>query len=241
MVEKNGSGSLGREDKSVTDPYADFKNPNKKKKKKKDPVKPSNPNKAPTHLTPTGDPAADRARLRDALLQKLAEVSDDRYKEYWGPGRRQPCMSAVWDRESGRIYYNHNTKMDVTEESLEPPLKERFKKYDDGDPSWKKLEPETMPNPRGSDLPDIEVDHGVPGQHAEVRGMNEALRDARSDGRDPDLSEFMVENVKVNKEGSEGYGDRMACCENCAQMLDGADGAWDGWDRPYGNKTGFLG
>ncbi|PRY59530.1 MULTISPECIES: YwqJ-related putative deaminase [Glycomyces] len=184
--------------------------------------------RGPNHMTPSGDKDLDRQRLREALHDKIDEVSDGRDPTtFWSGAQRRPCMSAVWDRESGRVYYNHNTKGKVLEDpdGLHPILKDRYDEYKKGDGgTWKQYEPN-------------QKDHGEPGTHSETRATNEALLDAETDyakgeRRDkPKLDDFMVDNANPSNK------DFMPCCPQCTQMIDGVDGADAGWDKDeQGNK-----
>ncbi|MEU6857664.1 YwqJ-related putative deaminase [Glycomyces sp. NPDC046736] len=166
--------------------------------------------------------AQDRATLRQSLRDKIDEVSQP---GGWSGKKRKPCMSAVMDRTTGDIYYNHNVKDAVDPDDLDPLLRERYDKWlnKDNGSGWRQLE-------------ENQSMHGVPGQHSEVRALNEALKNARSQGREPKLSDFMVENAKVTRDDLPSHKVPMPCCANCAQMVDGTDGAWGGWTEPFGTK-----
>ncbi len=174
--------------------------------------------KAPTHLQPTDDIAADRRRLREALHDKIDDVKDPNNPDKWDKKQREPCVSASWDRKSGRVYYNHNDRdTPVDPNKLDPILRERYKDFQDG--KWEQQTPHNL------------VQYGEPGQHCEVRATNKALTDARAEGRTPELKDFWVDNANPkNKEP-------MRCCIQCTQMIDGADGSSSGWEVKDGKRT----
>jgi hypothetical protein len=167
------------------------------------------------------DDMIERRKERERLRQDLHDFIDAN-PNGWSGKQRKPCISAVRDKVSGRTYFNHNVKTDVDRDNLDPILKERFDRWQRG--GFKDLE--------GPDAPK----HGTPGQHSETRAMNEALKAARAEGREPRLEDFMIENAKIMNPGNPGHKAPMPCCQNCSQLLDGADGAWNGWDAPFGSK-----
>ncbi|WP_112135723.1 YwqJ-related putative deaminase [Glycomyces dulcitolivorans] len=179
--------------------------------------------RAPDKMKPSGDVEADRKRLREALHDKIDEVSDERDPStHWSGNRRRPCMSAVWDRESGKVFYNHNSKEAIDPDRLHPKLRERYDNYKDG--NWNRYEAD-------------QDKHGEPGKHSESRATNQALKEAEMDylkgeRKDrPKLEDFMVENAAPNNKKP------MPCCPQCTQMVDGVDGADRGWDKnPDGSK-----
>ncbi|SDK91369.1 YwqJ-like deaminase [Glycomyces sambucus] len=186
--------------------------------------------KAPTRMDPSGDVEADRLRLRQAVRDKIDDVSDPTNPDGWSKKQRQPCVSAVWDRESGRIYYNHNNRKDpVDPDRLDPILRRRYEDYqnrNNPNSNWK------------NDLEENQDMHGEPGQHSESRATNKALKDARADGREPRLEDFMVENGRVTSDSRSDHKQPMPCCANCTQMIDGVDGSSGGWDTDaHGKKT----
>ncbi|MCD0445030.1 hypothetical protein LO763_15545 [Glycomyces sp. A-F 0318] len=165
----------------------------------------------------SGDDAADFRRLQERLDDYI-----DANPPGWTDSQRNPCVSAVWDRTSGRVYYNHNVNEAPRRSDFDPALRGRFDDYanrNDGS-GWK------------SDLEPGQERHGVPGRHSEVRATNEALKDARAEGRDPRLDEFMAASASpVDKL-------KMPCCGNCTQMIDGVKGSSSGWSTDgHGNKT----
>jgi hypothetical protein len=161
-------------------------------------------------LEPTGVDAVDRDRLRKELHKKIDDMSDLTNPDRWGKSKREPCMSAVWDRKTGDVFYNHNDRdTPVDKDKLDPLLRERYERYENGD--WKQLEED-------------QSKHGVPGQHSETRATNEALQKAREDpNRDPKLEDFMLENANPKTKRP------MPCCGNCTQMVDGVNGSSAGW------------
>lgn len=167
-------------------------------------------------LVPTGVDKWDRDMLRKELHKKIDDVSDLTNPDFLGKSKREPCMSAVWDRKTGDVFYNHNDRdTPVDKDTLDPLLRKRFdeyEKYDKGEQSdWKRLE-------------DNQEMHGVPGQHSESRATNDALKKAREDpNRDPKLEDFMVENANPKTKRP------MPCCGNCTQMIDGVNGSSGGW------------
>ncbi|RRR98138.1 YwqJ-related putative deaminase [Glycomyces terrestris] len=180
--------------------------------------------KAPTNMKPSGDIEADRLRLRQAVRDKIDDAADQTNPDGWTKKTRQPCVSAVWDRKSGNVYYNHNVKDSVDPDDLDPILRERFQNFQDKK-NW------------DFDLEEDQTMHGIPGQHSETRATNEALKAARAEGRDPDLGDFMVENARVTSESRSDHKNPMPCCANCTQMIDGVNGSSGGWDVVDGKKT----
>lgn len=179
--------------------------------------------KATDKLVPTGVDKWDRDMLRKELHKKIDDVSDLTNPDFLGKGKREPCMSAVWDRKTGDVFYNHNDRdTPVDKDKLDPLLKERFEKYERRNETdeWKRHE-------------DNQEMHGVPGQHSETRATNDALKKAREDpNRDPKLEDFMLENANPKTKRP------MPCCGNCTQMVDGVNGSSAGWvHNADGSKT----
>lgn len=174
--------------------------------------------KAPDRLDPTDDRAADRQRLRQALHDKIDDVRNPNNPNQYPKGGA-PCVSAVWDRKSGRVYYDHNVKAIPDKNDFDPILRERMERFDNKD--W---------HERGL-RPGIQQNYGVPGQHSESRAANNALKDARAEGRDPKMDDLWIENANpLNKKP-------MKCCIQCTQMVDGADGSSAGWKGHGKSKT----
>lgn len=163
-------------------------------------------------------------RRREERLRLRQDLHDfvDANPHGWSGKKSKPAIAAVRDKVTDRTYFNHNVNS-VDADDLDPILRERFDRWQqDG---FKDLE--------GPDAPK----HSAPGTHAEARAMNEALKDARAEGREPNLADFMIETTSIMKPGSPGHKKPMPCCQNCAQFLDGADGAWNGWGEPFGHGT----
>ncbi|MEU6246235.1 hypothetical protein [Glycomyces sp. NPDC047010] len=158
----------------------------------------------------TGDKKKDHDKLKDRWNEYIDENPDG-----WSNKKRQPCVSAVWDRESGRVYYDHNVnkrdKWNMDPDELDPILRERYNKSLDRDGDFWKLQP-----------PDQDR-HGAPGTHSETRALNRALKDARADGREPWMEDFMIHNGNPKSKES------MRSCGNCTQMCDGTHGSKAGW------------
>ncbi len=163
------------------------------------------------HMESTGDKNKDHEKLRERWNEYIDENPNN-----WGSKQQQPCVSAVWDRKSGRVYYDHNVhkrdKWNMNPDDLDPILRERYKKSLDKDgPFWK--------------MQDNQDWHGAPGTHSETRATNQALKDARNDpGREPFMEDFMLHN------GNHKSKKDMRCCGNCTQMCDGVHGAKAGWE-----------
>jgi hypothetical protein len=189
--------------------------------------------KAANNMKATGDDAVDRARLREQLHNKIDDVSDLSNPDRWGKSKREPCVSAVWDRKTGDIFYNHNDRdTPVDKDKMDPLLRERFEKYEKHEKSTNDDEREASGWKR---LEDNQEMHGVPGQHSETRATDEALKKAREDpNRDPKLSDFMVENAQPKNKRP------MPCCANCTQMIDGVNGSSAGWVHQDGKKTKLV-
>ncbi|MCD0446783.1 hypothetical protein LO763_24500 [Glycomyces sp. A-F 0318] len=160
------------------------------------------------------EPSGDRNRDHERLKERWNEFIDENPRG-WSNKQRTPCVSAVWDRQSGRVYYDHNVhkrdKWNMNPDDLDPILRERYNKSLDKDgPFWK--------------LQEDQGRHGAPGTHSETRATNQALKDARADGREPFMEDFMIHN------GNPKSKDSMRCCGNCTQMCDGAHGSKAGWE-----------
>ncbi|MEU5872339.1 hypothetical protein AB0A73_12375 [Glycomyces sp. NPDC047369] len=174
--------------------------------------------KAPDRLDPTDDRAADRQRLRQALHDKIDDVRNPNNPNQFPKGG-EPCVSAVWDRKSGRVYYDHNVKEQPNRADFDPILQERMDKFGRGEWDERGLKPGMITN------------YGVPGQHSESRATNNALKDARADGRDPSMDDFWVENANAKTKKP------MKCCIQCTQMVDGVDGSSKGWNNHDGKLS----
>jgi len=178
-------------------------------------------------LVPTGVDKWDRKMLRDELHKKIDDVSDLTNPDFLGKKKREPCMSAVWDRKTGDVFYNHNDRdTPVDKDKLDPLLRDRFEKWEKRDEGsgWK------------NDLESDQDMHGTPGMHSETRATNEALDKARKDNPDRDvkLDDFMVENASPKDKRP------MPCCANCTQMIDGVNGSSAGWVHQDGKKTKLI-
>jgi len=164
----------------------------------------------------SNDDAADFKRLQDRLEDYI-----DANPDGWTDEQRNPCVSAVWDRTSGRVYYGHNVNGRVNRDGLDPAIRGRYDAWvnrHEGS-GWQ------------TDLEPNQERHGIPGRHSEVRATNEALQDARREGRDPRLDEFMAASASP----LDKY--KMPCCANCTQMIDGVKGSSSGWTTDeHGNK-----
>lgn len=165
------------------------------------------------------EPSDDKKRDHERLKERWNEYLDEN-PQGWSNKTQQPCVSAVWDRKSGRVYYDHNVhkrdKWNMDPNDLDPILRERYNRSRDEDgPFWQVQEDQRR--------------HGAPGTHSETRATNQALKDARNDpGREPYLEDFMLHNGNPKSRRS------MPCCGNCTQMCDGVHGSKAGW-VPDGN------
>ncbi|SDE24896.1 YwqJ-related putative deaminase [Glycomyces harbinensis] len=172
------------------------------------------------YMEPTGDKNKDHEKLRERWNEYI-----DENPERWSNAKRMPCVSAVWDRKSGRVYYDHNVhkrdKWNMNPDDLDPILRERYKKsLDRNGPFWQMQENQDW--------------HGAPGTHSETRATNQAIKDARNDpGREPFMEDFMLHN------GNPKTKNDMRCCGNCTQMCDGVHGSKAGWEAggPGGHQV----
>src|SRR5690606_31708894 len=75
------------------------------------------------YLESTGDKKKDHEKLKERWNSYVDENPDG-----WSNKQRMPCVSAVWDRKSGRVYYDHNVhkrdKWNMNPDDLDPILRE---------------------------------------------------------------------------------------------------------------------
>ncbi|MDA1361675.1 YwqJ-related putative deaminase [Glycomyces luteolus] len=129
---------------------------------------------------------------------------------------RGPVLGAVMDKKTGKVYYGTN------------PEAEDFARNNDFHPALQSRIDQLKQNRVNYDQGGV-VNHGEPGEHAEVLALNRALmaRDPDMKNSNIDLGDFMVDNYKsAKKPNHTGF---VRCCSNCMQVLQGVEGSGRGW------------